>query len=159
MQVVRELSEREYRLVGILRALGEEKRFLILKNLKVGPRYASELSDALKISRAALEKHVRKLSHVNLVNKKLLMEGGRAKAKFELTDFAKSIAKEIEGIVTDISKVEAHLVNERYREMLTEVTTQIESIVAIMKRLEDRLRNEEIRTLRKIDKVNELYYG
>lgn len=143
VRVISELSESEYRLVRTLRALGEEKRFLIFKNLRTGPCYAGGLTNALKISRAALEKHVRRLIQAKLVKKKLLIEGGRTKAIFELTDFARSIAEEIEGIIIDIGEVEARLVDE-LKEGLTEVTAQMESIVVIMRGLEDRLRNGEI---------------
>jgi len=142
-KVINDLSEREYYCVHILKALGEEKRFLILKNLRSGECYAHELADAFKISRAALEKHVRILIQSGLVEKRFLLEEGRAKTVLKITPFAKDVLQDIDSIVSKTSKVEEERLDE-LKSQLTELTTQINSLKLTLRRLHDRYSRNEI---------------
>jgi len=143
MKVINDLSEREYYCVQILKALGEEKRFLILKNLRLRECYAHELADAFKISRAALEKHVRILIQSDLVEKRFLLEEGRAKTVLKVTAFAKDILRDIDSIVSKTVKVEEKRFDE-LKSQLTEITTQINSLKLTLQKLYDRYSRREI---------------
>lgn len=139
MSKINEMSEQEYNLVKVLDALGEEKRFLIFKNLRVnGACYADELSDTLKISRAALEKHVRRLVNTNLVNKKYIVEGGKARARLVSTLLSKDVTFCLDDLLkrTDLGT--------SLQEKGAEVRARVKAIRAVLSKLERRLKSGEI---------------
>lgn len=137
------LSANNYRLVRILRALANENRFIIFKNLQKGSFYAIELNDALKISRPALGKHVRILINEGLVEQKHIVKGGTVNTIYDLTDFGIKIAEKLNGLTEGIGDLTSHITRER-REELTEINTQINSTETVLKGLENRLKNKEI---------------
>jgi len=143
LKITTRLSKSEYGLVRILRALANENRFIIFKNLQTGPCYATELNDPLKISRPALGKHVRILSNEGLVEKKHVVERGTAKTVYELTDFGEKIAEKINGFTKDFEVITSQI-NRELHEELMDVNTQIDSTDMILKGLAKRLKNKEI---------------
>jgi len=139
MPKTNELSELEYRLIRVLDALGEEKRFLIFRNLLMsGSCFAEELSDVLKISRAALEKHVRRLSSANLINKRFVVEGGKARAKLVPTFLSKDVMECLDDLLkqTDLGT--------SLQEKAAEARSRVKAIKAVLNKLERRLEAGEI---------------
>ena len=143
MKIDTTLSKKEYGFVRILKALANENRFIIFKNLQNGECYATELSGPLKISRPALGKHVRILIKEGLVEKKHVVEGGTAKTVYELTDFGEKIAGKINGFTKDVEAITS-LINREFREELMDIDAQIKSTNAIIKGIKTRFKNEEI---------------
>jgi DNA-binding MarR family transcriptional regulator len=134
------LSGNEYRLIRILRALGNNNRYIIFKNLEDGPRYAATLNEPLKISRPALGKHARRLIVEGLIEQKHVVEGGTAKTVYELTEFGKKIIEDVRNLTDDLGVVRARAL----REELMEVNAQINSMKTILNGLEMRVKNNEI---------------
>jgi len=97
----------------------------------------------LKISRPALGKHVRALINEGLVEQKHVVEGGTAKAVYELTDFGKKIIVKIRSFTEDMEAMTS-INNRELQEELMDVNAQISSIKAILKGLEKRVKNNEI---------------
>lgn len=143
MKINTTISKKEYGLMRILRALANENRFIVFKNLQEGQCYATELNGPMKISRPALSKHVRILIKEGLVGKKHVVEGGTAKAVYELTDFGEKIAEKINAFTKDIESITSQI-NRELHEELMDVNTQINSTKAILKGLEKRVKNKEI---------------
>jgi len=134
-----ELTEREYNLVRLLDALGEEKRFLIFKNLQIdGSCYAEELADALMISRAATDKHARRLIETGLVKKKFVVEGGKARARLTPTLLARDVNACLEELIRRTGLGASH------QEKAAEARARIRAIKAVLNKLERRLRSGEI---------------
>jgi predicted ArsR family transcriptional regulator len=97
----------------------------------------------LKISRPALGKHVRTLINEGLVKQKHVVEGGTAKAVYELTDFGKKIIEKVRSFTEDMEAMTSKIIIE-VEEELMEVNVQISSMKAILKGLEKRMNNNEI---------------
>ncbi|MBS7629588.1 winged helix-turn-helix transcriptional regulator [Candidatus Bathyarchaeota archaeon] len=104
MGKIGEIEPEELRLTEVFRALGEVKRFLIFKNLRVGPCYADELVELLGISRPALGKHMRVLIDAGLARLKYTIEDGKTKARLELTDISSKMATLVDEMVSGIIK-------------------------------------------------------
>lgn len=143
MKINTTLSKNEYGLVRILRALANENRFIVFKNLQKGRCYATELNGPLKISRPALGKHVRILINEGLVEQKHVIEGGTAKTVYELTDFGANFAERINKLTMDIEAITSQITR-RFHEELLDINTQINSTKAILKGLEKRIKNKEL---------------
>lgn len=143
MKINATLLKKEYGLVKILRALANENRFIIFKNLQKGPCFATELNGPLKISRPALGKHVRILINEELVEQKHVVESGTVKTFYELTDFGRNIAEKINEFTKDIDDVTGQI-NRDLNEELIDIDAQIISTNRILKGLEKRLKNYQI---------------
>lgn len=137
------LSGNEYRLVRLLRALANENRLLIFKNLQKGWCYATKLNEAIKISRPALGKHVRILIGEKLVEQNYVIENGTGRATYKLTDFGEKIAKKMNSLSDDIELIANQIVNELQEELM-DVNAQINSSNKVLKELEKRLKKKEI---------------
>ena len=143
MSIETTLTGKEYRLIRILRAIGNNNRYIIFKNLEEGPIYAADLNGPLKISRPALGKHVRSLISEGLVEQEHIVEGGTAKAVYEMTDFGKKIIGKIKSFTEDMEVISNEISSE-LREELLDVNVQISSMKSILRRLEKRVKNNEI---------------
>jgi predicted transcriptional regulator len=143
LNITTTISGNEYRLTRLLRALGNENRLLIFKNLQNGQCYATELSNALKISRPALGKHVRVLIGEKLAEQNHVVENGSAKAIYELTDFGEKIAVKINALTEDIEAITNQIVNELHSECM-DVNAQINSSNKVLKDIKKKLKNKEI---------------
>jgi len=97
----------------------------------------------LKISRPALGKHVRALINEGLVEQKHVVEGGTAKAVYELTDFGKKIIEKVRSFTEDMEAMTS-INNRELQEELMDVNAQISSMKAILRELEKRVKNNEI---------------
>ena len=137
------LSGKEYRLIRILRAIGNDNRYIIFKNLEKGPVYAADMNGPLKISRPALGKHVRSLINEGLVEQKHVVEGGTAKALYEITDFGTKIIGKIKSFTEDMEALSSEIKSELQEELL-DINAQISSTKAILRGLEKRVKNKEI---------------
>jgi len=137
------LLKNEYGLVRILRALANENRFIVFKNLQMGPCFATELNGPLNISRPALGKHVRVLINEELVEQKHVVESGTVKTIYELTDFGRNIAEKINEFTKDIEDVTSKI-HMKLSEDLMVIDAQINSTREILKGLEKRLKNYKI---------------
>jgi len=137
------LSGNEYRFMRLLRALGNENRFILFKNLQKGQCYATELSNVLKISRPALGKHVGILIGEGLVEQNHVIEHGAAKAVYELSSLGESIAKKMNMLTDDIESITAQIVKEM-REELMDINAQINGSKNVLKELERKLDKKEI---------------
>ena len=99
----------------------------------------------MKISRPALGKHVRALINEGLVEQKHVVEGGTAKAVYEITDFGRKIIGKIRSFTEDMA-VMTSKINRELQEELLDVNAQISSMKAILRGLEKRVKNNEIST-------------
>lgn len=143
MKINTALSKNEYGLVRILRALANENRFIVFKNLQMGPCFATELNGPLNISRPALGKHVRILRNEKLVEQKHVVESGTVKTIYELTDFGRNIADKINEFTEDIEDVTSKM-HLKFSEDLMVIEAQINSTREILKGLEKRLMSKKI---------------
>lgn len=137
------LSVNEYRLVRLLRALSNENRLIIFKNLQDGRCYATELSNALKISRPALGKHVGILIGEGIVEQNHVIENGAAKAIYELTDFGKKIVEKLNALTNDVESITTQITNELQEELM-DVNAQISSSNKVLKELEKRMKKKDM---------------
>jgi DNA-binding HxlR family transcriptional regulator len=137
------LSSNEYGLVRILRALANENRFIVFKNLQNDRHFATKLNAALNISRPALAKHVRILRDVKLVEQTHDVETGTVKTVYELTDFGKKIGEKIRGLTTDIEDISRQIKRDLNAELI-DVNAHIRSTDLIVKGLEQRRKNKAI---------------
>ncbi len=97
----------------------------------------------MKISRPALGKHVRALINEGLVEQKHVVEGGTAKAVYEITDFGRKTIGKIRSFTEDM-EVMTSKINRELQEELLDVNAQISSIKVTIKGLEKRVKNNEI---------------
>jgi len=77
------------------------------------------------------------------VEQKHVVEGGTAKAIYELTDFGKKIIEKVRSFTEDMEAITS-INNRDLQEELMDVNAQISSIKAILKGLEKRVKNNEI---------------
>ena len=137
------LSSNEYGLVRILRALANENRFIVFKNLQEDRQYAADLNAALSISRPALAKHVRILREVRLVEQTHDMETGRVKTAYILTEFGRKIGEQIQGLTTAIGDISRQITRDLQEELI-DVNAQIRSTEIVLRGLEQRRKNQAI---------------
>jgi len=130
-------------MVRVLRALANENRFVIFKNLQKGSSYATEMNGPLKISRPALGKHVRILINEGLVEQTHEIERGKAKTVYKLTDFGVNLSERINKLTMDIEAITSQKDMELH-ENLMDIDAQINSTKAILKGLEKSAKNNEI---------------
>jgi len=97
----------------------------------------------LKISRPALGKHVRSLINEGLVEQKHVVEGGTAKAVYEITDFGRKTIGKIRSFTEDVEAMTVET-NRELQEELLDVNAQISSVKVILEGLEKRVKNNEI---------------
>lgn len=77
------------------------------------------------------------------MKQKHVVEGGTAKAVYELTDFGKKIIEKVRSFTEDMEAMTSKIIIE-VEEELMEVNVQISSMKAILKGLEKRMNNNEI---------------
>lgn len=138
------LSPSEYGLVRMFRALANENRFIAFNNLRLKTTcYEAELSEALKISRPALSKHVRILMRERLVEQEHIVESGTVKARYKLTEYGEQIAKKVIDFEQDIKTI-VNEVTKAFQAELMDITLQIESITRTLSDLKTRFSTRKI---------------
>ena len=143
MKITTSLSSNEYGLVRLLRALANENRFIVFKNLQSDRHYATDLNAALNISRPALTKHIRILRDVKLIEQTHDVDTGTVKTVYELTDFGRKIGEKIQGLTADIEDISRQITRD-LREQLVDVTAHIRSIEVTLKGLAQRWQAQAI---------------
>lgn len=85
--------------VAIYDALRDKSRRLIIDLMFREPRTAGYLSDKVKISRAAIDKHLARLMEMGVIDK-IHYSKPRSHYKYELTEDAKTLVYDLEEAVT-----------------------------------------------------------
>jgi ArsR family transcriptional regulator, zinc-responsive transcriptional repressor len=93
------LPETGDELLGVFQALANPHRLRVLMLLVEGRNYVSQMARELRISRALLQIHLRKLEHAGLVSSVLeLSEDGKSLKFYDVTPFSWNLTPNVIGI-------------------------------------------------------------